>query len=222
MNSCSVHALQVPHIQPFTLLVLEMLAHQNISKTLVWVGGWTWFPSLSCCGVWDDPNRSKTACSSREPLRISLKIKYGKDFPFGLHVLPRAIMFYHTNRYKLSWVILSLAEWWVHSRKVLVIYWSFSIAYPLFASLKCPACQLPTPGIDIHLRQTIPLIAKPKISTVSLSISNGLSKQCSPSNNSSRNSHGVWVIFLKKIGQGSKERKRKMRQDPYLHSRYLK
>ena len=44
---------------------------------------------------------------------------------------------------------------------------------------KCLASQLPTPGIDIHLRQTIPLTTKPKISTVNLSISNGLSKQCS-------------------------------------------
>ena len=41
------------------------------------------------------------------------------------------------------------------------------------------ACQLPTPGIDIHHRQTIPLTTKTKISTVNLSISNGLSKQCS-------------------------------------------
>ena len=83
------------------------------------------------------------------------------------------------NRYKLFWVIFSFAEWWVRSRKVLVIYWSFSFVYPLFASLKCLSCQLPTPGIDIHLHQTIPLTTKPKISTVNLSISNGLSKQCS-------------------------------------------
>ena len=27
---------------------------------------------------------------------------------------------------------------------------------------KCMACQLPTPGFDIHLRQTIPLTTKPK------------------------------------------------------------
>ena len=44
---------------------------------------------------------------------------------------------------------------------------------------KCLAYQIPTPSIDIHLRQTIPLTTKPKISTVNLSISNGLSKQCS-------------------------------------------
>ena len=44
---------------------------------------------------------------------------------------------------------------------------------------KCLACQLPTTGIDIHLRQTIPLTTKPKISTVSLSNSNSLSKKCS-------------------------------------------
>ena len=44
---------------------------------------------------------------------------------------------------------------------------------------KCLACQLPTPGIDIHLCQTIPLTTEPKISTVSLSISNGLPKKCS-------------------------------------------
>jgi len=176
MNSFSIHALQVPRVQLFTLLILEMLAHGT--KILVWVGARAWFPSLSCCEIWDDPNRNKTACSSSEPLGISLK-KYGKDFPFDLHVLPRAIMFYHMNRYKLSWVILSFAEWWVRSRKVLVIYRSFSFAYPLFASLKCLACQLPTPGIDIHLCQTIPLTTKPKFSTVSLSISNGLSKKCS-------------------------------------------
>ena len=151
---------------------------ENITKILVWVGAWAWFSSLSCCEIWDNPNQNKTAFSSWEPLGISLK-KHGKDFPFGLHVLTRAIMFYHMNRYKLSWVILSFAEWWVRSRKVLVIYWSFSFVYPLFASLRCLACQLPTPGIDIHLRQTIPLTTKPKISTVSLSISNGLSKKCS-------------------------------------------
>ena len=35
MNSCSDHALQVPHIQLFTLLVLEMLALGKITKILV-------------------------------------------------------------------------------------------------------------------------------------------------------------------------------------------
>src|SRR6185312_5476540 len=86
-------------------------------------------------------------------------------------------MFYHMNRYKLSLVILSFAKWRVRSREVLVIYRSFSFAYHCFSSLKCLACQLPTPGIDIHLRQTIPFTTKTKISTVSLSISNGLCKQ---------------------------------------------
>ena len=130
MNSCSVHALQVPRMQLFTLLLLEMLALWIITKNLVRVGAWAWFPSLSCCETWDDPNRNKLACSSRGPLGISLK--YGKDFSLGLHDLPRAIMFYQIKQYKLSWVILSFAEWWVCSRKVLVIYQSFSFAYPLF------------------------------------------------------------------------------------------
>ena len=179
MNSWSVHALQVPHLQLFTLLVLEMLAHRNIIKILVWVGAWAWFPSLSCCEIWDNPNQNKTAFSSRKPLGISLKWNMVKISPFGLHDLPRAIMFYQIKQYKLSWVILSFAEWWVHSRKVLVIYRFSPLRTHCFASLKCLACQLPTPGIDIHIRQTIPLTTKPKISTVSLSISNGLSKKCS-------------------------------------------
>ena len=56
----------------------------------------------------------------------------------------------------------------------------FFLCVPIFLlASKCLACQSPTPGIDIHLRQTIPLTTKPKISTVNLSISNGLSKQCS-------------------------------------------
>ena len=144
INSCSVHALQVPHIQLFTRLVLEMLAHKNITKILVWVGAWAWFPSLSCCEIWDGPNRNKTACSSREPLRISLK--HGKEFPFGLHVLPKAITFYHMNRYNLSWVILSFAEWWVRSRKVLAIYRFFSFAYSLFVSLKMSGMSITYSG----------------------------------------------------------------------------
>ena len=35
MNSCSIHALQVTRVQLFTHLVLEMLAHGNITKNLV-------------------------------------------------------------------------------------------------------------------------------------------------------------------------------------------
>ena len=35
MNSCSVHALQVPRLQLFTLLVLDLLAHGKIIKILV-------------------------------------------------------------------------------------------------------------------------------------------------------------------------------------------
>ena len=73
---------------------------------------------------------------------------------------------------------------------------------------KCLACQLPTPGFDIHLRQTIPLTTKPKISTVSLSISNGLSKQCS------------LPITLSSWSMGCL--KKTERQDPYLHSKELK
>ena len=52
------------------------------------------------------------------------------------------------------------------------------VSIVLLAS-KYLAYQLPTPGIDIHLHQTIPLTTKTKISTVNLSISNDLSKQCS-------------------------------------------
>jgi len=81
---------------------------------------------------------------------------------------------------------------------------------------KCLTYQLPTPGIDIHLRQTIPLTTKPKISTVSLSISNGLSKQCSLPKTLS-----LWSVghLLKKIGA---EAIKKKRQDPCLHSKELK
>src|SRR6185503_9907604 len=78
---------------------------------------------------------------------------------------------------------------------------------------KCLACQFPTPGIDIHLRQTIPLTTKPKISTASLSITNGLSKQCS------------LPITLSSWSMGHlplKKTEAKKRQDPYLHSREFK
>ena len=124
-------------------------------------------------------------------------------------------MFYHMNRFKLSWVILSFTEWWVRSREVLVIYRSFSFAYHCFSSLKCLACQLPTPGIDIHIRQTIPLTTKPKISTVSLSNSNSLSKKCSLPITPSSWSMG----HLLKKKTRAEEKKR--RQDPYLHSKEL-
>ena len=69
---------------------------------------------------------------------------------------------------------------------------------------KCLACQLPTPGIDIHLRQTIPLTTKPKISTVNLSISNGLSKQCSLPITLS--SWSVGRLLKKKLEQKKKTR----------------
>ena len=196
-----------------------MLAHENISKTLVWVGGWAWFPSLSCCGVWDDPNRSKTACSSREPLRISLKIKYGKDFPFGLHVLSRAIMFYHMNWYKLSWVILNFAEWWVHSRKVLVIYRSFPIAYTLFASLKMSSLSTTyseywyphSPDNSLHNKTQI-LHSEPILPERSI-------QAMIPS----KNCKEYELSSLKKLDkEAMKERKRKSRQDPYPRSRELK
>ena len=49
----------------------------------------------------------------------------------------------------------------------------------VFLASKCLTCQSPTTGIDIHLCQTIPITTKPKISIVSLSISNGLFKQYS-------------------------------------------
>ena len=77
---------------------------------------------------------------------------------------------------------------------------------------KCLACQSPTPGIDIHLRQTIPLTTKAKISTVSLSISNGLSKQCSLPITLSSWSMG----HLKKKWSRSSEKKRETRPIPPL------
>ena len=73
-------------------------------------------------------------------------MKQGKEFPFGLHVLPKAIMFYHMNQYKLSWVILSFAEWWFRSRKVLVIYRSFSLRTHCFASLKMSGMSITYSG----------------------------------------------------------------------------
>ena len=98
----------------------------------------------------------------------------------------------------------------VSSREVLVIYRSFFFAYHCFASLKCLACQLPTPGIDIHLRQTIPFTTKTKISTVSLSISNGLCKQCSLPITLSSWSMGH--LLKKKTGQRSIGRKKKKKE----------
>jgi hypothetical protein len=125
---------------------LNLLAHENC---YYWksgfVGAWAWFPSLGCCEIWDSWNWNKTACSSREPLRISLKMNHGKDIPFGLHVLSKAIMSYHLNWYKLSWVALSCAEWWVRSRKVLVIYRSFSLRTHCFASLKMSGMSITYP-----------------------------------------------------------------------------
>ena len=90
-----------------------------------------------------------------------------------------------------------------------------SVPIAMLAS-KCLAFQLPNPGIDIHLRQTIPLTTKPKISTVSLSISNGLSKQCSLPITLFSWSMGH---LLKKTGA---EAMKKKRQDPYLYSKELK
>ena len=94
-------------------------------------------------------------------------------------------------------------------------YLSPSRTHCLLAS-KCLACQLLTPSIDIHLHQTIPLTTKPKISTVSLSISNGLSKKCSLPITLSSWSMGH---LLKKT---EAKRRRRRRQDPYLPLRELK
>ena len=76
---------------------------------------------------------------------------------------------------------------------------------------KCLACQLPTSGIDIHLRQTIPLTTKPKISTVNLSISNGLSKQCSLPITLSSWSMGH--LLKKQTWQRSNERKKEKKKE---------
>ena len=78
---------------------------------------------------------------------------------------------------------------------------------------KCLAYQLPTPGIDIHLRQTIPLKTKPKISKVNISISNGLSRQCSLPITLS-----LWSVgyLLKKNWSRSNEKKRETRPIPPL------
>ena len=75
---------------------------------------------------------------------------------------------------------------------------------------KCLACQLSTPGIDIHSQQNLksPQLAYP-------------SRMVYPSNAPFQKlyHYGVWVIFQKKT---TAEAMKKKRQDPYLHSKELK
>ena len=147
-------------------------------------------------------------------------MKHGKDFSFGLHVLPRAIMLYHMNRYKLSWVILSFTEWWIRLRKVLVIYRSFSFAYPLSASLKMSGMSMtysgywypPSPDNSPHNKNPkSPQWAYP-------------SQMVYPSNAPIQKlyHYGVWIIFLTKKLEQKQFKKNRERQDPYHHSRELK
>ena len=92
----------------------------------------------------------------------------------------------------------------------------FLLCVPIvLVASKCLACQLPTLGIDIHLRQPTPLTTKPKISTVSISISNGLFKLCSLPITLSSWSMGY--LILKKTGaEAMKERERETRPIPPL------
>ena len=123
-------------------------------------------------------------------------MKHGKNFPFGLYVLPRDIKFYHMNRYKLSWVILSFAEWWVRSRKVLAIYRFFSFAYSLFVSLKMSGMSItysgywypPSPDNSPH-DKTQNLHSEPIHLKWSIQANTPFPKLYH---------YGVWVIFLKK------------------------
>ena len=100
------------------------------------MGAWAWFPSLSCCEIWDSLNRNKTACSSREPLRISLKWNMVKNSPLVYMSYPEPYCF-------IIWTDISYLElFWALSNGEFVRgrYLSYTDLSPLrthcFASLK--------------------------------------------------------------------------------------
>ena len=143
------------------------------------MGAWAWFPSLSCCEIWDSPNRNKTACSSSEPLRISLKSNMVKNSPLVYMSYPEPYCF-------IIWTDISYLElFWALSNGEFVRgrYLSSTELSPLrthcFASLKMSGMSITYSGYCYPPSPDNSLTTKPKISTVNLSISNALSKQCS-------------------------------------------
>ena len=91
-------------------------------------------------------------------------LKYNKRFPcwFTCPIQSHndiSCMSYH----RLSWFTLSFVEWWVSLRKGTCHLPVFLLCVPIsLLTSKCLGRQLPTPGIVIHFRQTIPPQLSPK------------------------------------------------------------
>ena len=128
-------------------------------------------------------------------------------------------MFYHMIRYELAWVILSFVEWWVHSRKVHSICWSFSFCVPivLLASNVQYVNGLPWVLTSTFARQ-IPHTTKPELSIVCLSIQKGLFNQIIHFQNSVIMEY---VLSFKKRRRRRRKKKEEGDKNPYLLEKEL-
>ena len=104
----------------------------------------------------------KTVCLSKG--NSWNKLKHGKRFPcwFTCPIQSHNVISY-MSYHRLSWFTLSFVEWWVRLRKGTchLPVFLLCVSISLLAS-ECLVWQLPTPGIVIHFRQTIPPQLSPK------------------------------------------------------------